>query len=277
MKKTEKVTREKSADKNPHADHRSRMFDRAMREGFDHFETHELLEVLLFFAKPRVNTNPTAHALLAHYDSLKGVMDASAEELSAVEGIGPKSALLLKLIAELMKRYERDCFEAPISYRSLEKIAQYLHPYFVGLNHERLYVMYFNNRMNLLDCKCLSEGTVNSTDVMLSKISADALRKNAAAVILAHNHPNGYATPSQDDVDLNLEVRRHLGAFGIVLVEHLVFSDYSYRAIMRDEGLYRVSPITRKQDVGFYQKFYQNCTFEISRFFDDVEETKGLS
>ena len=269
---TESPLEQKKTDKPLHADHRQRMFDRAMREGFDHFESHELLEVLLFFSKPRVNTNPTAHALLERYGSVKGVMDTPLEELCVVDGIGPKSSLLLKLIAELMKRYERDCFCDPPSYRSLERIAQHLHPYFVGLNHEKLYVMFFNNRMNLIDCKCVSDGTVNSTDVVLSKISADALRKNAAAVVLAHNHPNGFPTPSQADVDLNLEIRHHLGALGIVLVEHLVFSDYSYGAIMRDEGLYRISPITHKQDVGFYQKFYQNCTFEISRFFDEEDE-----
>ena len=268
------VTTHQKSEKPPHADHRQRMLDRAMREGFDHFEPHELLEVLLFFSKPRVNTNPTAHDLLSRFDSVKGVMDIDREDLCAVDGVGPKSALLLKLVAELLKWYERDCFQEPPSYRTLEKVAQYLHPYFVGINHEKLYVMFFNNRMNLLDCKCVSDGTVNATDVMLPKISADALRKNAAAVILAHNHPNGFAKPSQEDVDLNLEIRNHLGMFGIVLVEHLVFSDYSYRAIMRDEGLYRISPITHKQDVGFYQKFYQDCSFEIPRFFAENDGSK---
>ena len=252
----------------PHAHHRERMFARATREGFEHFATHELLEVLLYFSKPRVNTNPTAHALLERYDTIKGVMDATVDELCMVEGVGPKSGLLIGLITELARRYERDCFETPTAFQTLEKIAQYLHPMFMGLNYERLYVMYFNNRMNLIECKCHSEGTVNSTDVILSKISATALQRNAAAVVLAHNHPNGFAKPSQADVNLNAEVRHHLGMFGIVLVEHLVFADKSYAPIMRDEGLYRISPMTKRQDVGFYQKFYQDCPMEIPKVFE---------
>ena len=275
MKQTDGTAEHKKSEKQPHADHRQRIFDRAAREGFDHFEPHELLEVLLFFSKPRVNTNPTAHDLFNRFGSIKGVMDADEMDVCAIDGVGPKSAALLKLVIELMRRYERDCFCDGPSYRTLERVAQYLHPYFVGLNHERLYVMLFNNRMNLIDCKCVSDGTVNSTDINLSKISADALRKNAAAVILAHNHPNGFAKPSQEDVDLNLEIRNHLGVFGIVLVEHLIFSDHSYQAIMRNEGLFRVSPITHKQDVGFYQKFYQDCSFEIPQFFDH-ESTQEL-
>ena len=262
-----KETNEKKASY-PHAHHRERMFARAEREGFENFATHELLEVLLYYSKPRVNTNPTAHALLERYDTIKGVMDATADELCMVDGVGPRSAVLIRLITELARRYERDCFETSNSFQTLEKIAQYIHPSFIGLNFERLYVMYFNNRMNLIECRCHSEGTVNSTDVILSKISATALQKNAAAVVLAHNHPNGYSKPSQMDIDLNTEVRHHLGMLGIVLVEHLVFADKSYSAIMRDEGLYRISPITKRQDIGFYRKFYQNCPMEIPKVFE---------
>lgn len=255
-----------------HAHHRQRMFNRAREHGFEHFEDHELLEILLYFSKPRVNTNPTAHELLERYDSIKGVMDASVDELCMQEGIGPQSALLIKLVTDMARRYERDCFEIPSTFRTLEKVAQYLHPKFMSLNGEGLYAMYFNNRMKLLECKLHAEGTINATEVLLSRISSTALQNKASAVILAHNHPNGLPQPSPEDRDLNLEVRRQLGVFGIVLVEHLIFADKVYSAMMRDEGLYRISPMTHHQDVGFYQKFYQNCPMEIPRVFGEKSE-----
>ena len=100
MKQTDGTAEHKKSEKQPHADHRQRIFDRAAREGFDHFEPHELLEVLLFFSKPRVNTNPTAHDLFNRFGSIKGVMDADEMDVCAIDGVGPKSAALLKLVPQ---------------------------------------------------------------------------------------------------------------------------------------------------------------------------------
>lgn len=242
---------------NPHAHHRQRMLDRAMEHGLDNFADHELLELLLFYALPRVNTNPTAHALLDRFGTVKDALSATVEELCTVDGVGMRSALLLKTVLELMKRYERDVFETPKTYRTLVQIARYLHPYFVGVNVERLYMVLFNHRMNIVDCVLISEGTTGATDISLAKISKAIFQKNAAAVLLAHNHPNGLTLPSAEDIQMNDEVKLLLDRLGIVHLEHLIFVDYHYRPIMReDHGLYRISPISQKKDVGFYQKLY---------------------
>lgn len=254
------MSNEKKQEKtaNPHAHHRQRMIDRAMADGLENFADHELLEMLLFYSQPRVNTNPTAHALLERFSSVKDTVNASIDDLCTVDGTGVRSALLIKMVGEMMKRYERDAFQRISSYRSVVQIARFLHPYFVGVNVERLYMVLFNNRMNIIDCVMLSEGSVNATDISLAKISKAVFQKNAAAVLLAHNHPNGLTIPSDEDVQMTEEVQRHLSPLGIVLLEHLVFVDYSYRPILKHErGLYRVSPISQKMDVGFYQRFYK--------------------
>ena len=89
---------------NVHKNHRERMRQRAVKDGFSSFADHELLEYLLYHAIPRVDTNPTAHALLEEFGSLQAIMDASGDELCRVKGIGAGSALIFDLIIEFMRR-----------------------------------------------------------------------------------------------------------------------------------------------------------------------------
>lgn len=85
------------ADKNLHKDHRKRLRKRYAEEGIDFFEDHNVLELLLFYALPRVDTNPIAHRLISRFGSLSGVFSASEDELCEVEGMGKASAGLLSL------------------------------------------------------------------------------------------------------------------------------------------------------------------------------------
>ena len=89
---------------NPHAGHRQRKKEQFRRHGLDAFAPHEALELLLYYAIPRVDTNGMAHALLRRFGSLDGVFRAPVEELMQVEGIGENAALLIRLVPQLYQR-----------------------------------------------------------------------------------------------------------------------------------------------------------------------------
>ena len=255
---------------NTHGQHRERMKLRARKSGYDHFSDHELLEVLLYFAIPRVDTNPIAHALLEQFGSIKAVLNASVDELCRVEGVGESSALLIRLLPAILTRYEAGYFEKIPTYRRMSDVVQFLHPHFCGLSVERVYLMMFNNRMNLIDYVLLSEGDVNCSEASVRKITELVLNKKVSAVLLAHNHPDGFTLPSAEDLRFTDLLNSHLGILGVVLVEHIIFAGMHYRPVMKNHcGTFRCSPLTKKLESAFYESFYdrEESQYMIQPFF----------
>ena len=252
---------------NIHKDHRQRMREKAKHAELSALADHELLELLLFYSIPRVDTNPTAHALLQEFRGIRGVLNATPEELCRVDGVGENSALLIRLAVELLRRYEASYFKPTKIYDRVSKIAQYLHPKFLGLNEEYVYIMLFNNSMSLIDCVLLSKGDVNCSQASFRKITELSLNLKASSVLIAHNHPDGLAVPSQEDLQFTDQLNVHLGTLGITLVEHFVFAGMNYLPIMRQHcGIFRCSPISKRLECGFYENFYdigeEEGTFE---------------
>ncbi len=240
-----------------HENHRQRMRERYLQAGFDSFATHEILEMLLYYSIPRGDTNEIAHQLLEHFGSLKKLFEASEDELQEVPGIGVKAAIFLKMIPELTRRYAIEQDNLGPCFDSVSKIAQYFCRRFMGVDHECLYMMLLDNRMNILDCCLISEGTVNSSPAPMGVIMQKVMRKKASAVVLAHNHPHGLAIPSSSDLNLTDSLNNMLSSIDVVMLEHLIIAEDRFCPIMRQHcGTYRCSPLSRKIDSGFYDQFY---------------------
>ena len=255
-----------------HTGHRKRMRDRYEKDGFENFQDHELLESALFPSIKRGNTNDTGHRLLETFGSVKNVFEADYDALRRVEGVGDCSAYALKVVLELFKRYEQCTHENVTRYTRLTQIAAYCFNKYIGVTREQLYVMFFNNRMNLLDCVMVSEGSVTSTGIPINRINDLIVQKKAAAVVLAHNHPDGLAVPSQNDMEVTDTVRQLLESIDVTLVEHLIIADNSFYPIMKHRyGLYRTSPINNRVECGFYELFYDvdDKDFSFPKLFAD--------
>ena len=240
-----------------HQHHRERMRERCLQNGFDNFATHELLEMLLYYSIPRTDTNGTAHGLLERFGSLKGICEASFDELLLCDGVGPQSAILLRLIPELMKRYAMEEVSPTEVYDSVAKLADFFIRTFIGLDHECLYMMLLNNRMNMIDCVLVSEGSVNSSTVPIRLMTQKALFRKASSVVLAHNHPQGLALPSARDIEVTETLLGAFDSIGVTLLEHLIVADGRFYPILQQHyGSLRKHPATKQLDSGFYENFY---------------------
>ena len=178
-----------------HDGHREKMRRRFLETGLEGFADHEALELLLYYAIPRRDTNPIAHALMERYDSLSGVLNAPVEDLEKVEGIGESAAILLSLVSRLSRKARIADASQETILNSSERAGAYLLERFAGERRELVFLLCLDRKGRLLACKRLAEGDVASADLNIRKVVEMALLTSASAVILAHNHPSGVAGP----------------------------------------------------------------------------------
>jgi DNA repair protein RadC len=197
---------------------------RFREEGLDHFDEVHVLELVLFYAVPRKDTKELARALLDRFGSLTRGLDADAKELENVAGVGENVATFLNLLRDLVRYYSIKSTAEPRKVQDLNECGEYLKNFFVGKNREEIYLMCLDAKCAVQCVKKIGEGSVTSASVSTRKVMEVALAHNAVSVILAHNHPGGYATPSGAYVATTRRIAMALDSVGIRLVDHIVVS-----------------------------------------------------
>ncbi len=221
-----------------HTGHRQRLKDRFLHEGLEHFDDIHALELLLFYAIARKDTNPIAHALLDRFGSIAGVLEARQEDLMEVEGIGESAAVLLKLIPQFMGRYLKDTREPGNILTTTMQCGQYLQPYFFAAREEMVYLLMLDAKCKVLDCRLIQKGSVNTAGVSVRKIVEAALSANATSVVLAHNHTSGIALPSEADKETTRRLWSALQAVDIMLADHIIVAGNDFVSLS-DDGFFQ--------------------------------------
>ena len=208
--------------------HRERVRKRFLREGLEHFEQHNQLELLLFYAIPQRDTNGIAHALLTRFGSLDGVFKASVPELMQVEGVGQSAALLIRLTAQIYKRSQTERDRPGQAIRNEAEAAAFFKKYFWNERNEIVLEVCLDGKCRVLAWHKLSEGGANNSAFNLRDTLRHALEDNAVFVLLAHNHPSGVALPSAEDIQTTETVRYALSAMGVHLLDHIIVAEDDY-------------------------------------------------
>lgn len=208
-----------------HEGHRERMKQEFLQGGLAHVSEPRVLELLLFYSRLQGDVNPLAHRLLDTFGSLAGVLDASPDDLRKVPGVGENTVVLLKLIPAIAARYLASRTSAEVILSDSATLHALFTPYFFGARNEMSFLACFDSKLKLLGVRPLSEGTPNANEISLRKISTEALALGATVIVLAHNHPSGLATPSQEDISSTLYIRSALRPLGITLYDHVILTD----------------------------------------------------
>ena len=205
--------------------HRQRLRRRFRKEGLDHFDEVNVLELLLFYAKPRIDTKGLARDLLNRFGSLSRVLEATPAELETVEGVGENTSTLLSLVPQLGRYYLVNRSENPKILDSTEKYGRFLVDNFHGRRDESVFLLCLDAKCKMLACQQVGQGSVSSANVPIRKIVELALAANATTVILAHNHPSGWAVPSEEDKEATERLAIALSAMEIALADHVIVAD----------------------------------------------------
>ena len=193
---------------------------------------HVILELLLFYALPRVDTNDIAHRLIRRFGSLQRVFDADPQELIQVPGVGENAALLLKFIPALTERYSLSKLKKGADFSSLEKAADFFMDFYASKTKETVCALLLDNSDHLISFEKLHEGSVNSAEINPRKIVEIAFLKKASSLILAHNHPAGNPVPSTEDVDTTRHLMDAFLPLNLHIRAHFVVADGRYTDIL---------------------------------------------
>ena len=219
-----------------HEGHRARKKELFRTYGLDAFADHEALELLLYYAIPRRDTNLIAHRLMEHFGSLDAVFSAPEDELAKVDGVGENAATLLALILPLCRRVKTAPKKRDIILTSTARAGAYFVDLFFGVSREETYEACLDAKGKLISCVRVAEGGTDAVHFNMRRVVETALHCRASAVVLAHNHPSGVALPSPDDNTATLAAFDALRSVGIPLIDHIIVADGDFVSL-RDNGL----------------------------------------
>lgn len=221
--------------KNIHAEHRQRLKKRFISDDLDSFETHNIIELVLFFSIPQGDTNELAHKLLKEFGSLAGVFDAPYDELLKVKGVGEHTATLIKLLAPLSRKYMEDKTREKEVFDSCEAVGEFLLAKYRFRQNEILSVLCLDQNCRFISWEQISSGTVNATAINTRKIIEVAVKTSAHSIILSHNHPNGLAEPSPDDIRSTMMLVDALNVISVKVIDHIIIGGEDYISLANSQ------------------------------------------
>lgn len=213
-----------------HKEHRKRMYEKLSNSEALH--DHELLEILLFGAIPRVNTNLTAHNLLAKFGTISGVFNATYDQLVSVEGIGKKTAWHIICIGECMRRASYG-YTGFAVLKNVKDFKNFVIARMRNRGSEVLEFYFLNKTGKVFSVKTFSNDNQNMVQVGMEEIAHALATEKPYGLLVAHNHLSGNSLPSDNDKQFTMEVTTMCSISNVNLYDHCIYASdndiYSYR------------------------------------------------
>ncbi len=220
-----------------HEGHRDRLRARFFSHGLEAFNEIEALELLLYYAIPRRDTNPIAHALLERFGSLDYVLSATEEELCEVPGISKRAAALLMMVPQMARMSEVNRESRIVEITNSMDAIRYLIPLFRYQRDEMMILLCMDAQKRITHTEIINKGIVNSVSFDVRKVAEVALKRKAVYVIVAHNHPDGPARPSREDDSATQKLFHALEAVGINFYDHVIIAGDDYASYRRSGAM----------------------------------------
>jgi len=223
-------------DKPHYFGHRQRLRDRFVKNGLESFPDYEAIELLLTLAIPQRDVKVPAKLAVERFGTFQNVLDAPLEELQKIPGFGNVAPVALRIIREAANRYLQQKSRESFSLASQDVLFDYCRGALGALSNEVFKVFYLDSGYRILGDETLEEGTIDRTAVYPRRVMDAAMRNRAAALLFAHNHPNGNVTPSEQDKTLTRALVLAAETLQIRVLDHIIVSKEAIFSF-RKEGL----------------------------------------
>ncbi len=208
--------------------HRKRLREKFLKSGLAGFQDYEIIELLLSLGTPRRDCKPQAKEAIRYFKSLRGVLEASPEDLQKIKGIGPHSIFGIKFMQAVAREFLKEkIMERPIC-NSSQEIFNYFYHSMRDMKKEIVKAVYLNTQNQIIDVQDLSQGTVDSSTVYPREVMEGAIRCHAVSLVLVHNHPSGNPSPSESDRELTRDLVYAGIVMQIKLLDHLIIGDNKF-------------------------------------------------
>jgi DNA repair protein RadC len=206
--------------------------ERLFKLGSEALSAQEVLALILGRGIKDESVMVTSQKLLSRFGSLKGVANASIEELTRTKGIGPAKAAQIKAALELSRRLEGDAADKPKRVlKSPDDVAAEVRSQLKGRKKEHFLVLSLDTRNRLINRKLVSIGSLDTSIVHPREVFKEAVSSCAASVIFVHNHPSGDPEPSKEDIELTKRLAKAGEIMGIDVLDHIIVCDRSYLSL----------------------------------------------
>lgn len=202
--------------------------ERLLKLGANHLSNQELLAILLGSGTREESVMALSHRVLMHFEGLKLLHDATIEELTAIKGIGTAKGLLMLSAIELGRRMAQYKPNDRYIIRSPEDGADYVMEEMRALHQEHFVVLFLNTKNQIIHQQTIFIGSLNASIVHPREVYREAVKRSAASIICAHNHPSGDPAPSQEDIHVTRRLVESGKMIGIEVLDHLVIGDRKY-------------------------------------------------
>jgi DNA repair protein RadC len=217
--------------------HRQRLRERLLEHGASALPDYELLEFLLFSARPQGDLKPLAKQLIARFNGLAGVLSAPKEALLAEDGVKEATVAALMAVREAgLRLLKAEVADKPV-LGSWAKVVEYCQARMSHDPVERFRILFLDRKNALIADEEQQKGTVDHTPVYPREVVKRALELGASALIMVHNHPSGDPTPSKADIEVTKDVAKAAATLGVTLHDHLIIGRGRHTSL-RSLGLF---------------------------------------
>ena len=202
--------------------------ERMLEYGVENLSNVDLLSIILRNGVKDISVKEVAINILNNVESINDLSSLGVRELSKIKGVGPVKAITLLASIELGKRVSIKEAKANMSLSNKEKIHEVFKKFFINENQEKFLAIFLDNKKCLINYKILFIGTNNASIAHPREVFMEAIKANASAVVVMHNHPSGNVLPSEEDKNITEKLIQSGHMLGIPLLDHIITNGEEY-------------------------------------------------